>query len=225
MDCELELMYKEKTRLIEMANNFLISSFGDLKMLGVLCSVLIAWKPFSSLLLDGTHNTTAVLFYVFLGLSIAITLIGLVNLQKHSIIYFHLSEAKVLEEKIRVKLNYTANNNDNAFQSVASWHDWKKNNHQWLVNIFLTILIVTIVTIPTVILYHSCDKEIQSINNASQQCNNESSERNKCMNLRSAIASYPLIYLVLSTLQVCIFWCVYSCLFLKIKHYEPYRTN
>ena len=99
---KLELKYKEKVRLAEVANTYAISSFNDFKLLSAVGVILVAWKPILEKMGSGTDNSQ--LLIGFLAINITMTMIGLFALLKQSVVNFYFDEIQILEEEIRNEL-------------------------------------------------------------------------------------------------------------------------
>ncbi|MDR4513708.1 hypothetical protein [Nitrosomonas sp.] len=153
MNDEVELLYKEKVRLNDVVNGYAESIFKDIKMLGALGSALVVWEP----VLNGiTGQSVSIegLFFGFLGINIAITLIGLLNLSKQSAMNFYLDEVRILEKEIRNKLNFTDIDDRKSFQGVDNWKSKGKQIQKKVASPFFFLITVVEIVLPTIILYH-----------------------------------------------------------------------
>jgi hypothetical protein len=159
----LELMYKEKTRLSEVVNSYAVSSFNDFKMLSALSAVIVAWKPISESM-NTSANALGSLLIGFLVINVTITLIGLLNLLKQSVMNFYLDEIQILENEIRSKLTDTE-----TFQVTSNWNSKGKYRQLKVSTTFYRLFSLVTIILPTVILIYSslsgCDFRMIYVDN------------------------------------------------------------
>jgi hypothetical protein len=149
---KVELKYKEKVRLAEVANTYAQSSFNDFKMLSALGALLTAFKP----ILEGLGaktNDPDLLLIGFLAINVTITLVGIFNLLKQPAINFYFDEIQILEEEIRNELNDTK---ESSFQTVKHWKSKGSDTQKKIAILFFGLISFVAFVFPTVILYFSC---------------------------------------------------------------------
>jgi hypothetical protein len=186
---ELELMYKEKVRLNEVVDNYAASSFNDFKMLGALGSALVIWEPILNVV-SGKSASIEGLFFSFLGINIAITLVGLANLSKHSVMNFYLDEVQVLEKEIRNKLNYTDYDVRKPFQGVGHWKSKGKQQQTRVAKPFFKLISAVAIFLPTIILIQNCIS---------------------CQNCKTTyFFIYPLLYFIFAVLLAILYFNTYK---------------
>ena len=132
---KLELKYKEKVRLAEVANTYAISSFNDFKLLSAVGVILVAWKPILEKMGSGTDNSQ--LLIGFLAINITMTMIGLFALLKQSVVNFYFDEIQILEEEIR---NELYEGKTNTLQAIENWKSKGKHKQRKVAFLFYSLL-------------------------------------------------------------------------------------
>ena len=150
MNENLELMYKERARLAEVANSYAVSIFNDFKLLSALGAFLGAWQPILEGINGGANTVAAseLLLIGFLVIRVTIALIGLQHLTKQSARNIYIKEIKILEEEIVKNLPP----NTKAFHFVEKWDSKWKEKHGKVAIRFYILLGAVALFVPTLIL-------------------------------------------------------------------------
>ena len=114
---DLEILYKEYVRLNARLDTIIDGSWEDFKLLGAI-GVLIAWPPLAQSDLFSKSDLSFILFVGFAGILFIITILGMRDVIKQSVMQHYMFELQLQEEDLRSKLQSA---NPKSFHLADHW--------------------------------------------------------------------------------------------------------
>ena len=148
----LDFLSKEYKRLSERCVSYVDSSLGDIKLFGIIGSV-ISLPAITNKLFD---NNTKIVFYGFLTIFTIFIVLSVYVLIKQVLVVYYLDKLALYEEEIRKLIN----DENNIFEWARSYKTLRQRK---VANIYSHLLLVTLlvlVVFPLIVLFGSKDGEI-----------------------------------------------------------------
>jgi hypothetical protein len=148
----LDFLSKEYIRLSERCVSYVDSSLGDIKLFGIIGSV-ISLPAITNKLFD---NNIKIVFYGFLTIFTIFIVLSVYVLIKQVLVVYYLDKLALYEEEIRKLIN----DDNNIFEWARSYKTLRQRK---VANIYSHLLLVTLlvlVVFPLIVLFESKDGEI-----------------------------------------------------------------
>ena len=148
----LDFLNKEYIRLSERCVSYVNSSFGDIKLFGILGSVI----SLPSITNKWFDNNTYIVFHGFLTILTIFILLNIYVLIKQVLVVYYLDKLALYEEEIRKLIN----DKNNIFEWAKSYKTLRQRK---VANVYSHLLLVTflvLVVFPLIVLFRSKDGEM-----------------------------------------------------------------
>jgi hypothetical protein len=144
----LKYLIEEYRSLSGRLDSYTQSSFEDFKLLAV-SGLVLAWPPLTKQL-----ATTSDPFTLFIGFTVILVAVAAIDARdnlKHSIIRFHMDEARKMENEISKLVGIE---NAAAFCIAKNWEKWFDKKHRILVAVFQSLAYSITVLVPAATLIY-----------------------------------------------------------------------
>ena len=100
---KLEYLYKEYTRLSDIAEDHVKSTYDDIKLMGAIGAAVLVWKPISDFIATShtAFDSNLVLLLGFLGIETILGIISSFNLIKHANAWYFVHNLQSYELRIK----------------------------------------------------------------------------------------------------------------------------
>ncbi len=148
----LDFLNKEYIRLSERCVSYVNSSFSDIKLFGIVGSV-ISLPAITNKLFD---NNTKVVFYGFLTILTIFIVLNVYVLIKQVLVVYYLDKLALYEEEIRKLIN----DENNVFEWARSYKILRQQKVANIYSHLLSVIFLVLVVFPLIVLFRSKDGEI-----------------------------------------------------------------
>lgn len=142
----LDLIYKEYVRLSQRMDTIIDGSWNDFKLLSAI-GALLAWAPISQSNLFSGQDNGIVMLVGFTGILIIISVIGMRDMIKQSIIQYYLDQLIFYEDDIRIQLNQP---DTKSLRCIRNWSDQRYKQHKIIVMLFYSLICLFVLIFPFV---------------------------------------------------------------------------
>lgn len=143
--CRLDFLNKEYIRLSDRCVSYVDSSFGDIKLFGIMGSV-ISWPAITNKLFD---NNPKIVFYGFLTILTIFIVLNIYVLLKQVLVVYYLDKLALYEEEIR-KLIHDENN---IFEWARSYKTLRQRKVAHVYSHLLLVTFLVLVVFPLIVLF------------------------------------------------------------------------
>ncbi|MBE7381539.1 MAG: hypothetical protein F6J95_009045 [Leptolyngbya sp. SIO1E4] len=100
---KLEYLYKEYTRLSDIAEDHIKSTYDDIKLMGAIGAAVLIWKPISDFIVTAhtAFDSNLVLLLGFLGIETILGILASFNLIKHANSWYFVHNLQSYELRIK----------------------------------------------------------------------------------------------------------------------------
>lgn len=152
----LEYLYKEYVRISDLCNSYTKSRYDDLKLLGAI-GILLAWKPITDLISPPNAPSSnpdkivdsPVLLFGFIAVLFLVSILGIRDLLKESLIQYGSYQLRFYEEEIRALLGHS---DTHSFRLATDWEQWNKQKFQPIAVRFNLLFFLAVMIFPIVVL-------------------------------------------------------------------------
>lgn len=145
---DLDLLYREYVRLSNRLDAIIEGSWNDFKLLGAI-GALIAWPPIAQSDLFIKSEPGLILFVGFAGILFIISVIGVRDLIKQSIMQHYMFELQLQEEDMRTKLQ---NASVASLQFFGHWLNHRVRAYQGILSRFYLLFYLFLFFFPAGVL-------------------------------------------------------------------------
>ena len=141
---EVELLYREYVRLNARLDGIVDGVWNDFRLLGAV-GALVAWAPIAQSGLFSQSDPAPLLFIGFVGILIVVSVIGVRNLIKETVIAHYLLELRSCETDLRSQLDPAKLH---SFRAAAHWLDHRAVTWRGVLSRFYLLIGVFLVLFP-----------------------------------------------------------------------------